>query len=158
MEEGTLQNLVDTLTNDLRAIGLHCDFVRVVGSSPPDPDDEEGEEGVVGMEEGFLTEAEMVDRIKSEQGEFCLAVRARTKKKAWTRKVLDPEGYAADQQFKDAGPTPTEMIAETIKQQVADGVAIEDIDLSLFTMGLHMDEEAEDYDEEETHDDEDGSE
>jgi len=167
MEEGTLQGLVDTLTKDLQTVGLHCDFVRVVGhmssDDADDADDADDEDGVDENfdehfdenGEGLLTESEMIDRIKSGQGQFCLAVRARTKKKAWTRKVLKPIEYVEDQQFKNVGPTAREMAADSIREQLASGVDPSDVDLSLFTMGLHIDDE--ESDPEESHDDEDGS-
>ncbi len=150
-DEGTLQNLVDTLTEELEAIGLHADFVRVVGSQMFEDEDSANED--MESHSGVLSEDEMIDRIKAEEGEFCLAVRARTKKKAWTRKVLKPKEYAADQEFKSVGLTAREMAADSIRQQLADGVDPSDVDLSLFTLGLHSEEE--ESESEETFDNED---
>jgi hypothetical protein len=112
-----ISDLIDTFARRLSQIGCHTAGVMMTGVHN-NTQTEEAEP----FDPSETSPTDVVSAIKNETGTFALLVTMQTRDLAWTPQVLDPEGYARDQEAAVVFPTTAEMIRDSLAEQLRAGV------------------------------------
>ena len=122
--EARIEKLVETVVEDLENMGLYSRQVAIMGGSTAD--DEEGED-----EEFDLDSKDIRKLIADGEASYAIVGVWQIGKVAWQDKILNPEKYDEDRQFKAMMPTEQELLANKVQEALQSGVDIFDIDLEL---------------------------
>lgn len=137
--EGSFNSLMHQLREELGHLGVHVDHMTIVGAHVPTEEDDEPV-----PDDYDLTTDEIVGKIKTGDGQFGIALRARLGDLAWDDRTLEPEKFQEQRTADVLMPSMEEMIKSEMERQLAEGIAPEDVVIpDMFKLGLDTGDEDE---------------
>jgi len=111
MNEDRMRQLVEKVTDVMSDLGLYMMNVGI-GTDNQDLVSESGE--------GMAFDADVRELIASGEARFVLTCAFGVNEMAWRDRILYPEQYDLDLQFRKAMPSQEEMLVEQIKNDLAE--------------------------------------
>lgn len=123
-EFASFQELGENVQSALDRLGIYVESIQFSGQAAIEGDVmEEGDEEPPVMFQDFI------EKMKSGDATATMMVMARVGDRAWTDEVLHPEAAQMEDEARKILPSRKEMIASYIKEQLAQGHKLEDIEI-----------------------------
>jgi len=104
-----INQLVEKTHTAMSELGLYS-INYTIGTSNPDLVSEEGE-----------MDHDVRELIESGEASFVLNATYRLNEMAWSRRILHPDEFDLDKQFRTMMPSEAEMMVERLKEKAAEG-------------------------------------